>query len=173
LGRYSVITGGKKNNGSGEYSVVNGGFNNTATRDYAIAMGRNAEAVNNNSFVVNLSSDEDAIVKSQSNGQFLMNVDAFTISVGAEEATIDSSNIGSFKSLLSNGRRMLKKSDNMNSIVKELKEEKKLQQGLIFKLQEQISKQEGQNNEQEEQIEKIARMLKTLLDTNNNNNNKK
>jgi hypothetical protein len=90
----------RKNDPSGEYSVVNGGFNNKATGDYSIAMGTNALAEHDNSFVMNLATGEDTIVKSQSNGRFLLNGDAFTISIGTEEVTINSSNIGRFKNLL-------------------------------------------------------------------------
>jgi hypothetical protein len=164
LGIFSTVTGGRLNLASGLYSTINGGLKNKAKGDYSIAMGRKANAVTDHSFVINLTKGRS--VSSKIVGQFLVKCDAFTVRIGRKEATINSGNIGTFKDLLGNGRRMLEKSDSMVSVVKELQDENKIQQGLINKMQEQIIKQE-------ENIEKMTSMLRTLLDTNNNSNNTK
>jgi len=69
-GEYSAVGGGSHNIAAGLASTVPGGMNNLAEGDYTVAMGRQAKAVNNGSFVWADGSGQDFI--STDKNQFLI-----------------------------------------------------------------------------------------------------
>lgn len=101
----ATIVGGMDNSASGNNAAVIGGSNNVASGTHSIAMGFQAVAEDEQSFVINLAAGG---AQSSGTSQFLVNSDLFTISIGGEEASITDSNIDALCDELStcNGRRL-------------------------------------------------------------------
>ncbi|MGE4169203.1 MAG: hypothetical protein AB7F28_00600 [Candidatus Margulisiibacteriota bacterium] len=71
-GRYSVVLGGYKNRASGDYSAVLGGFQNVASGAYSYAMGYQAQALHNGSFVYADYTPSTSAFASTGSNQFLI-----------------------------------------------------------------------------------------------------
>ena len=90
--KFATVSGGTKNTAAGKASIVVGGKKNQASGDNSIAMGKNAIADKDRSFVINL--NEKKSFKSTEKGQFAINGKKIVLGIkGGDEVVFTKNNI--------------------------------------------------------------------------------
>jgi len=135
--------------------VIGNGLSNTVTGEGSIAMGKNAEASNNDSFVINLLDNKNAV--SKQDHEFKVQAKVFTLWINNVELTIDRKNIRNFKKLLQNNpKRERELRNNHDWEVQQTLEEHK----------EEIKEQRELNQQQRHEIEQLHKSMEELYQQN-------